>query len=35
MTIFQMLIPVISSLVLTALFTPMFINYAHKKSKDK
>ena len=33
MTIFQMLIPVISSLVLTALFTPMFINYAHKKAR--
>ena len=35
MTIFQMLIPVISSLVLTALFTPMFINYAHKKKQGQ
>ena len=35
MTIFQMLIPVISSLVLTALFTPMFISYAHKKKQGQ
>ncbi|WGN89440.1 phospho-N-acetylmuramoyl-pentapeptide-transferase [Ligilactobacillus faecis] len=35
MTIFQMMIPVLSSLVLTALFTPVFINYAHKKKQGQ
>lgn len=35
MTIFQMMVPVLSSLVLTALFTPVFINYAHKKKQGQ
>ncbi|KRL84150.1 phospho-N-acetylmuramoyl-pentapeptide-transferase [Ligilactobacillus apodemi] len=35
MTVFQMLIPVISSLILTALFTPVFISYAHKKNQGQ
>lgn len=35
MTIFQMMIPALSSLVLTALFTPVFINYAHKKKQGQ
>lgn len=35
MNIFQMLIPVISSLILTALCTPLFISYAHKKKQGQ
>lgn len=35
MTIFQMMVPVLSSLVLTALFTPVFINYARKKKQGQ
>ena len=31
MTIFQILTSALSSFILTALFTPLFINYAHKK----
>lgn len=30
-----MMVPVLSSLVLTALFTPVFINYAHKKKQGQ
>lgn len=35
MDIIQMLVPVVISFVLTTLFTPVFINYAHKKKQGQ
>ena len=35
MTIFQILTSALSSFILTALFTPLFINYAHKKNQGQ
>ena len=35
MSLIQMLIPLISSLILTVLFLPLFIDYAHKKKQGQ